>query len=139
MAKIDWKKIVSSTPFKVGVGIVIGAATYYGIDVTMLYFNNKKKEKDKTNSDSNIDAKQNEIRDKYKTVDNWDEFKIAVPYQVAPDLFGYNLLAVANNPKASKVIDKETMQKIYSYSQEGVANMKPQEQNDFLDLMHKIY
>lgn len=115
--------------------VIIGVSAYY------LYEFIKKKIKDKKDFEQmNQEQKQDAImRDKYKTINNVDEFIESLKYSSNKRPFGYDVKIMASKKDKIKNFSIDYLQEIRDYIYNGLGENSEEENTKLLKFFDKVY
>lgn len=110
--------------------VIVGG--YYG-------FKYIKKKYDDKKSLTESEKLANEMRDKFKDVNTYDEFFEAVGYQPSHYMAGYELADLKKVSNIEKILTLEEIKFIYELAKLEPSKIPEDKQDEFLKLIHKVY
>jgi hypothetical protein len=96
----------------------------------------KEDDKRKTEQDKFVES----MREKYKNINSFDDFNEGIKYVEYPVIAGYDLRLLKKlRPNTLDLITLDELKFIYESSKIGSAKMTDKENNNFYDVMHKMF
>jgi hypothetical protein len=128
---MDFKKILNSKATKVTAWIVLPTVLVGGFFAVKYFIDKRNKSKEQ--------QKLDEIRERYKNINNTDEFFDGIKYLEQPIQFGYDLTKLVDKKEIIEKMKFEDVKSFYDIIYKPLINRTEEENNKFLEIISKIY
>jgi hypothetical protein len=128
---MDFKKILNSKATKVTAWVVLPTILVGGYFAVKYFIDKRNKSKD--------EQKLNELRERYKNINNLDEFFEGIKYLEQPIQFGYDLSKLVDKKEIIEKMNFEDVKSFYDIIYKPLINRTEEENNKFLEIISKIY
>ena len=116
--------------------LIVGLGLSFAANAAVSSYRLKKKEEEALSENQKF---INSMREKYKQINNFDEFHEGVKYVEYPTPFGYDLRLLKQIENLSELITLDELKIIYETAKNGLAKNNEEENTNFLKLMHNIF
>jgi hypothetical protein len=128
---MDFKKILNSKATKVTAWVVLPTILVGGYFAVKYFIDKRNKSKD--------EQKLNELRERYKNINNLDEFFEGIKYLEQPIQFGYDLSKLVDKKETIEKMKFEDVKSFYDIIYKTLINRTEEENKKFLEIISKIY
>lgn len=128
---MEFKKILNSKATKVTAWVVLPTILVGGYFAVKYFIDKRNKSKD--------EQKLNELRERYKNINNLDEFFEGIKYLEQPIQFGYDLTKLVDKKEIIEKMKFEDVKSFYDIIYKPLINRTEEENNKFLEIISKIY
>lgn len=128
---MDFKKILNSKATKVTAWVVLPTILVGGYFAVKYFIDKRNKSKD--------EQKLNELRERYKNINNIDEFFEGIKYLEQPIQFGYDLSKLIDKKETIEKMKFEDVKSFYDIIYKPLINRTEEENNKFLEIINKFY
>lgn len=116
--------------------LIVGLGLSLAANAAVSSYRLKKKEEEALSENQKF---INSMREKYKEINNFDEFHEGVKYVEYPTPFGYDLRVLKQIENLSELITLDELKIIYETAKNGLAKNNEEENTNFIKLMNKIF
>jgi hypothetical protein len=128
---MEFKKILNSKATKVTAWVVLPTVLVGGFFAVKYFIDKRNKSKE--------EQKLNELRERYKNINNTDEFFEGIKYLEQPIQFGYDLTKLVDKKEIIEKMKFEDVKSFYDIIYKPLINRTEEENNKFLEIISKIY
>lgn len=128
---MDFKNILNSKATKVTAWVVLPTILVGGYFAVKYFIDKRNKSKEQ--------QKLDEIRERYKNINNTDEFFEGIKYLEQPIQFGYDLTKLVDKKEIIEKMKFEDVKSFYDIIYKPLINRTEEENNKFLEIISKIY
>lgn len=128
---MDFKKILNSKATKVTAWIVLPTVLVGGFFAVKYFIDKRNKSKEQ--------QKLDEIRERYKNINNTDEFFEGIKYLEQPIQFGYDLSKLIDKKENIEKMKFEDVKSFYDIIYKPLMDRTEEENNKFLETISKFY
>jgi hypothetical protein len=128
---MDFKKILNSKATKVTAWVVFPTILVGGYFAAKYFIDKRNKSKE--------EQKLNELRERYKNINNLDEFFEGIKYLEQPIQFGYDLSKLVDKKEIIEKMKFEDVKSFYDIIYKPLINRTEEENKKFLEIISKIY
>jgi hypothetical protein len=128
---MNFKNILNSKATKVTAWVVLPTILVGGYFAVKYFIDKRNKSKD--------EQKLNELRERYKNINNLDEFFEGIKYLEQPIQFGYDLSKLVDKKEIIEKMKFEDVKSFYDIIYKPLINRTEEENNKFLEIISKIY
>ena len=128
---MNFKNILNSKATKVTAWVVLPTILVGGYFAVKYFIDKRNKSKD--------EQKLNELRERYKNINNLDEFFEGIKYLEQPIQFGYDLSKLVDKKEIIENMKFEDVKSFYDIIYKPLINRTEEENNKFLEIISKIY
>ena len=128
---MEFKKILNSKATKVTAWVVLPTVLVGGFFAVKYFIDKRNKSKEQ--------QKLDELRERYKNINNIDEFFEGIKYLEQPIQFGYDLTKLVDKKEIIEKMKFEDVKSFYDIIYKPLINRTEEENNKFLEIISKIY
>ena len=128
---MNFKNILNSKATKITALILLPTVLVGGYFAIKFFIDRKNKSKDEQNL--------NDLRERYKNINNIDEFFEGIKYIEQPIQFGYDLSKLVDKKEIIEKMKFEDVKSFYDIIYKPLINRTEEENNKFLEIISKIY
>jgi hypothetical protein len=128
---MNFKNILNSKATKVTAWVVLPTILVGGYFAVKYFIDKRNKSKD--------EQKLNELRERYKNINNLDEFFEGIKYLEQPIQFGYDLSKLVDKKETIEKMKFEDVKSFYDIIYKTLINRTEEENKKFLEIISKIY
>jgi hypothetical protein len=128
---MNFKNILNSKATKVTAWVVLPTILVGGYFAVKYFIDKRNKSKD--------EQKLNELRERYKNINNLDEFFEGIKYLEQPIQFGYDLGKLVDKKEIIEKMKFEDVKSFYDIIYKTLINRTEEENKKFLEIISKIY
>jgi hypothetical protein len=128
---MDFKKILNSKATKVTAWIVLPTVLVGGFFAVKYFIDKRNKSKEQ--------QKLDEIRKRYKNINNTDEFFEGIKYLEQPIQFGYDISKLIDKKENIEKMKFEDVKSFYDIIYKPLMDRTEEENNKFLETISKFY
>ena len=128
---MNFKNILNSKATKITALILLPTVLVGGYFAIKFFIDRKNKSKDEQNL--------NDLRERYKNINNIDEFFEGIKYIEQPIQFGYDLSKLIDKKEIIEKMKFEDVKSFYDIIYKPLINRTEEENTNFLEIISKIY